>query len=362
VSGFQTKVFNSEDKNIFKFDDSKEAEMIEIKTAQNLETHVLNNTDIHIQKDQAIEIKGDAVYQVQTGSFTEKAKKIIYKVGGSTLTLKGSGAFLNAAKINLNCGGSAAEAKTKGLGAVGSGAAGSVNSAGNVVESAAGKNSSSSDAQGDANNVEKTVEKALPSAEVRVVDLEANLPPALFVWGFAAYTLSATTTMAANLKAENKESINPVVFDENGFKVEAKNEVIKIFQEFVIKDPTSILKQSPTITFYNQYGEYTFNLTPVVISPNVKTFTGTLNKDASISDGDWNISGNTEFSLTITLTKNQNGKSWVNSLIYDLEYNFDQVKAALALLIKDGGLILKQKPILAVIIIGVIALRVVHPG
>src|SRR3989339_935335 len=140
VSGFQTKVLNSEDKNIFKFDNTKNAELIEIKTAQNLETHVLNNADIHIQKDQAIEIKGDAVYQIENGSLTETARKIVYKVGSSTLTLKGSGAFLNAAKINLNCGNGAAEAKTEGLGAVGSGAG--------AVGSAARKNSSSSDEQG----------------------------------------------------------------------------------------------------------------------------------------------------------------------------------------------------------------------
>jgi len=356
VSGFQTKVFNSEDKNIFKFDDSKEAEMIEIKTAQNLETHVLNNTDIHIQKDQAIEIKGDAVYQVQTGSFTEKAKKIIYKVGGSTLTLKGSGAFLNAAKINLNCGGSAAEAKTEGLGAVGSGAAGNVNSAGNVVGSAAGKNSSSSDAQGDANNAEKTVEKALPSAEVRVVDLNMSLPPVAFLRGISTYVVTITNSITSDLKLQNKNRIDPVTFSKNGFSIEAKNETFKFFSDLKIRNPSSILSMSSNITLYNAYGNYTFALTAAPINPNEVQYIGTLNKNISIADGAWDITGNTEMNVIVHLSKNNSGDSFAKSLIYDLGRDFDKIKKALENALHNAILTPQQETALlaAVIVLAVI--------
>ena len=223
MSGFQTKVFNSEDKNIFKFDDSKEAEMIEIKTAQNFETHVLNNADIHIQKDQAIEVKGDAVYQIENGSLTETARKIVYKVGSSTLTLKGSGAFLNAAKINLNCGGGAAEAKTEGLGAVGSGAAGN---AGNNNLSGANMGNMDTSTQSDeartndTHDTEKTVEKLFPTLSL---DLTKNTPPKNFSFVTPYGILSLTLTLNGTIDFKKLGNTSNLVIDGKSYRIEGKN-------------------------------------------------------------------------------------------------------------------------------------------
>lgn len=186
---------------------------------------------------------------------------------------------------------------------------------------------------------QKPQENLYPSAEVKIVDLESS-----FIGKLGFYPLVITSSLNANLKVGNKNSVNPTTFNKDGFKLEAKNEAVKAFSKFKLKNSDAMLASPPRLTLYNECGEYTVELTPTLISENEQQYTGTLSKDASIDDGAWSVAGNLSINITVTLSKEHPQGSWLNSLAYDLEHDIETIKNALVSFGHDVALSLKQAP------------------
>ena len=285
-----------------------------------METHVLNNADIHIQKDQAIEIKGDAVYQIENGSLTETARKIVYKVGSSTLTLKGSGAFLNAAKINLNCGGGAAEAKTEGLGAVGSGAAGN---AGNNNLSGANMGNMDTSTQSDeartndTHDTEKTVEKLFPTLSL---DLTKNTPPKNFSFVTPYGILSLTLTLNGTIDFKKLGNTSNLVIDGKSYRIEGKNILGNFFSYLQLEKftPKEVVIGS---TINGEFSSTTVEL----ITPTHTRFIASSTPIQKTYEG-WEMSGNLGYTLDVYQENNPTGALPYPEKIWQwIENNFNHI-------------------------------------
>ena len=203
-------------------------------------------------------------------------------------------------------------------------------------------NSDQNDTQPDDQDADTAQKNLYPRAELKIENWVSELPPVSLKP--YPYVFTASNSLSVSVKVENKNSVNPVTFDKEGFKIEAKNEAIKVFSKFILKRPSFRGKELSGLTIYNDYGEYNIAVKAVLISENEQQYIGEIKKEIFIDDGNWQVGGEIKMDLIATLTKDPEEKSMWKSLEYDLQYSLDDVKRALASLGKDLELIFVNPP------------------
>jgi uncharacterized protein involved in type VI secretion and phage assembly len=303
--------------NEIQFNDAKEAEELNIHANKDYENAVNKVMTVNINKNHTEKIIGNRTIYTAKDHTIVINEKVNIAGGTGEITMNPDSITLQAPKISL----------------------------GNKASGA----------------VSKAQEQNLyPSAEVKINGWESTLPPNKILFQGSLYIITSSNSLHASLKTYNKKSVNPVTFDKEGFKVEAKNETAKIFSELKIKNPEAILAEQPILTLSNGYGEYNFALTANLITENEQQYTGTLSKDEFINDDDWIINGAVNMNLTVTLSKDQKQGFLPKTLVYDIEHDLARVRSALTSLLKNTELALQNAPPpeAAIIIVGVSLLAI----
>lgn len=199
--------------------------------------------------------------------------------------------------------------------------------------------------------------RLFPSAEVKIAGLKMELTGI-----YGRYLVSCHSELTAKLKVGSKTSVNPVIFDEAGFKIAAKNEVAKIFSRFHMNGQQVVDHMAPSIKINSPFGEYEVALSVLAVNENTTTYTGSIEKEVSITDNDWKVAGDVELSMVVTVTKQNWVKTELHSLAYDLEHFPEQVRAAVIAVIEGQALEADKAMWPAYILIGIVVLLLTPVG
>jgi hypothetical protein len=164
---------------------------------------------------------------------------------------------------------------------------------------------------------------------VKIVDWKMHQGPVIIRGALnSSYTLELETVINANLKANNKNSVNPLSFNKENFSVEAKNEVIKVFSDLKLENVDHILESTPAISLSNDYGTYEFTLTVINQTANTSQFKGAISKSSNLKNEDWDIIGEMSMDMIVTLSKNYEatGLGTLPSLAHDLEHGIEKIR------------------------------------
>ena len=298
------------------FDDNIKNPQLAMRSFHNMEINSQNNFSLQVKGKTETTIKQSDYDCDVTRSLVIKASQSIeLRNHNSRLLITDSDIIIEADAIAV------------GKGAANAANISNINTGEDTAQASASqapqKHSAPPEKSAGANDQNKTGNQAngYPSADVKIDNWESVLEKNLIL-----YKLSVSSVFNANLKANNKNSVNPLTFNKEGFKIEAKNEVVNVFSNFKIANPDTILSAQPSISISNDYGDYEFELKAVVSTPNITQFTGTIRQSTNIYDGDWTITGEMSIDMTVTLTKNDSETGVLPSLAHDLEHNLDKVK------------------------------------